>query len=56
MKKGNKNKEILCEDEYFILDALCYVGAKDDAVLGPLLLLNQDKEKNWRMQKSSENT
>lgn len=47
MEKGKKNKKkkVLCEDEYFILDALHYVGAKDDDALGPLLLLNQDKGK-----------
>ena len=45
MERENKKKKVLCEDEYFILDALHYVGAKGNDVIGPLLLLNQDKEK-----------
>lgn len=55
MENENKKKKVLCEDEYFILDALHYVGAEGDDALGPLLLLNQDKGKNWLMQKNSEN-
>ena len=44
-EKENKRKKVLCEDEYFILDALHYVGAEGNDALGPLLLLNQDKGK-----------
>ena len=45
MGKEDKKKPILCEDEYFILDALKYTGAKRNDAVGILLFLNQDNEK-----------
>lgn len=44
MRKDESKKKSLSEDEYFILDVLRYLGAEGNDVLGPLLLLNQDKE------------
>jgi len=44
MMGEEKKKSVLSDDEYFILDALRYVGAKGDDAVGPILLLNQDKK------------
>ena len=45
MGKEKNKKNLLCEDEQFILDVLLYLGAEGADALGPLLLLNQDKAK-----------
>lgn len=39
-------KSPFTEDEYFIFDALRYVGATKDEFMGTMLLLNEDKERS----------